>query len=426
MRYLVLCFALLLLTPMLFAQVNYDESKVPAYTLPNVLAPPAGSPVSTAADWEKIVRPALLGVFSKEVFGITPPITLPLTFEVVEEDRQALGGKAIRKQIILRLGTTSKPVQLLLYVPLSSSTRPVPVFLGLNFGGNHTIHPDPAIRLPETWVPSWSDVPAPDGKATEAGRGTRARRWPVEQIITAGYGLATMYYGDIQPDAPDRFDEGIHPLFKSGNANERTPQEWGAVGAWAWGLSRALDYLVTDPLVRADQVAVVGHSRLGKAAVWAGAQDTRFALVVSNDSGEGGMAITRRLFGETISAITSRFPHWFCPAYTQYGGRPEALPIDYHQLAALMAPRPLYVASASEDLWADPRGEYLSAYQAGRVYALYGKKGLTSPEPPAVEQPVGLGGHVGYHIRNGKHDILRYDWTQFIRFADSHFRSGSR
>lgn len=417
----------LLLSVLFIAQASlafaqYDESKVPPYELPEVLVTSAGKKVRTAKEWETQRRPEILALFAEQVYGKTPTKKLPVRFETTSVDRQALNGTATRKQIRAYFSADKrKYMDILLYTPNQAQGR-VPVFVGLNFAGNQTVHADPGISITQSWIPDWKEPGIENNRSTEASRGTRARRWPVEEILARGYGLATVYYGDLQPDRADSFGESIHPLFYKKGQTAPAPDEWGALGVWAWGLSRAMDYLQTDPNVDKNKVAVVGHSRLGKAALWAGAQDQRFALVISNDSGEGGAAITRRKYGEQIKQLNTSFPHWFAGNYKQYNDREETLPVDFHELIALIAPRPVYVASASEDQWADPKGEYLSAYHAGPVYALYGHPGLTTATPPDVEVPVGQQTWTGYHMRNGKHDILLYDWDKSMNFADFHFK----
>jgi hypothetical protein len=399
---------------------NYDESKVPPYTLPDPLVMADGTRVTTAEAWTSRRRPELLDVFAREVYGKTPATPIPLRATVDSTVTDALGGSAVRRQVTLRFTPRDDgpAMHLLLYLPAGAS-GPVPVFLALNFQGNQAVNADPGVALATSWLPDRGPGVV-NHHATDASRGTEAGRFPVAQMVAKGYGLATIYYGDLDPDFDDGFQNGVHPLFYKVGQARPAADEWGAIGAWAWGLSRALDYLETDRAVNARAVIVVGHSRLGKAALWAGAQDPRFAMVVSNESGCGGAALSKRIFGETVDAITRQFPHWFASSFRRYANNEAALPVDQHELLALIAPRPLYVASAAEDQWADPRGEFLSAQAAEPVYRLLGATGLGVDAMPPIDRPVG--GTIGYHVRHGGHDLTAYDWEQFMTFADRHVR----
>lgn len=402
---------------------NYDESKVGNLPLPDPLICADGTKVTDAKTWQTKRRAEVFGLFQTHVYGRSPAPPANLVYEVTKTDPQALGGKATRKEVAIYLtGKKDGPrLDLQLYVP-NGAKGPVPAFLGCNFNGNHAVHADPSITLNPRWMRTARDSKnVVNNRATDASRGSEASRWQVEMIIAKGYALATYYYGDVEPDHAEGWKDGLRAAMSKDGANTQfAPDAWGAIGAWAWGLSRGLDYLEKDKAIDAKKVAVIGHSRLGKTSLWAGASDERFAMVISNNSGEGGASISRRDFGETIAVLNKNFPHWFCGNYKQYTGHPENLPVDMHELAALAAPRPLYIASAQEDTWADPKGEFLAGKLAEPVYALFGKKGTGVAEWPAVNQPVGE--FVGYHVRSGKHDVTAYDWEQYLRFADKHFK----
>ncbi|WP_343519554.1 hypothetical protein [Sphingomonas sp.] len=395
---------------------NSDEARVPAYTLPDLLVMTGGRHVRDAQDWRKR-RAELIELFEANIYGVAPQALRRQRYVVDEQDQAALGGLAVRRQVTILLdGRREGPqMRVLLYLPAHTRGR-VPVFVGPNFHGNQAVHPDPAIHITPSWV-----VPATGirkGSATLHSRGIDASEWPVEAILKAGYGVATYFTGDLYPDREGAVAESIHPWFRTSPSD---PQRWGAIATWAWGLSRVYDYLATDRAVDRDRVIVFGHSRYGKAALWAGAHDERFAMVIANGSGEGGAALYRRAFGETIRVMNN---YWFAPQFKTYAERENELPVDAHALIALVAPRPVYIASATEDWWADPKGEFLAAKGADPVYRLLGAGGLDAQTMPPPGQPALS--RIGYHVRAGPHALTASDWSHFIAFADRWLKPSRR
>lgn len=399
--------------------INYDELKVPEYVLPDVLRMQNGNRVKTIEEWINLRRPEILKLFKQEIYGQIPRSIQITDFTIVERSNTALKEKAIRKQVKLTVDNQGKTLEINILIYLPREIENPHIFLGYNFYGNQTITDDPAILITDSWVKDSDTIGTSNNKATEDTRGKRHHRWPVETIIDNGFGLATIYYGDVDPDKDD-FTDGVHALLYESGQTKPAAHEWGAIAAWAWGLSKAMDYIQMDTHCKDSKVIVMGHSRLGKTSLWAGAVDERFDLVISNNSGSGGAALFRRSYGETAAVLNTNFPHWFCDNFTAYSNNESSLPIDQHMLISLIAPRPVYIASAVEDRWADPKGEYLSGYHAGPVYQLFGKEVLTNPEPPTVNTPRHTS--IGYHMRDGGHDVKDYDWEQFIKFAKTHLK----
>lgn len=397
----------------------YDEALVPAYQLPDPLILTDGDKITSAQQWESLRRPQILALFEQHVYGKVPA-AIPLRSELLSIDRAALQGLATRREVRIYFHTSSPQprMDLLFYLPNAATTKPVPLFLGLNFRGNHAVHADPGIRLSTAWMRNQPERGYSKHRASAASRGSASSRWPIEMILQRGYGVATIYYGDIDPDFDDGFQNGVHPLFDTGGPSSRDEAAWGSISAWAWGLSRAVDYLQTVDQIDAARICLMGHSRLGKTALWAGANDRRFALVVSNNSGCGGAALSRRRFGESVRAINKSFPHWFNNNFKRFNDNEHALPVDQHMLIALIAPRPVLICSAQEDRWADPRGEFLAARAADPVYRLLGTDGCAFQRMPRLEEEATS--TIGYRIRAGKHDVTIADWKAYLAFADRH------
>jgi hypothetical protein len=362
---------------------------VPEYRLPALLTTTDGEKIDDARHWKKTRRPEILELYRKYVFGRVPETSYEKTFKVVDVDKNAINGAATLKKIDINITRESKSlvIHLTLFTP-NNTKKPAPTFLLINNRG------------PEN---------------TDPTRVQKSEFWPVEEVIARGYGIAAFYNADVDRDKFDNFQGGIHELL---DKKPRPDDAWGTIAAWAWGASRCLDYLLTDRDVDGDKVAVLGHSRGGKTALWAGAQDERFGMTISNESGCTGAALARRRFGETLTVINGAFPHWFCTNYKKYNDREDDLPVDSHMLLALTAPRPLYVACAEKDLWGDPHGSYLALYHATKVYELFGLRSDIPEAMPPVGKQV-ISGRVGYHVREGTHNLLLEDWNRFMNFADS-------
>ncbi len=403
------------------ARRNYDESKVGPYRLPEPLIDSAGRAVDSVEAWEERRKPELLALFEQQVYGAMFP-KLPIAIREVERCPNVLGGKATRLQWEITFPSNPGPVlRLAIHLPQHATPQsPVPCFLGLNFTGNHGAFPDPEVTISDGWFLEGPTMPGiVNYRATEASRGQRTSRWPLEMIIDRGYALATAYYGEIEPDHPDGFRDGMRAFFLSPD-EPRGEGDAGAITTWAWGLSRLMDALEQLPEIDAKRVALTGHSRLGKTALWAAACDERFALVIANNSGCGGASISQRNYGETLEILSYARPYWFCEACRSTSRDMTTFPVDQHLLISLIAPRPVFVSSAEDDPGADPQGEFLGAFHADPVYRLLGTDGMAATQRPPLSQPILS--TLGYWIRPGGHDITSDDWKVHLAFADRHLR----
>ncbi|SDE29957.1 Alpha/beta hydrolase family protein [Dyadobacter soli] len=385
-RIALFCVLLITCCPV-FAQ-NYDEAKVPHYTLPDVLKTSSGKVIRNEEKWEKLRRPEVLKLFEDHVYGQMPTDYDSIRYALTEDDRPEMDGKAVLKQVgvtVFRKGN-SVQINVVLFVP-TQAKKPVPVFLLINNRGKEN---------------------------TDPTRAKKSEFWPAEMLIDSGFAIAAFHVSDLAPDDKDTYATGV--LQKLYPEQLKKDNGMKAIGAWAWGASRVMDYFETDRDIDSKKVIVVGHSRGGKTSLWAAAQDRRFAACVTNCSGNTGAALARRQFGERITRINTTFPHWFNNNYKKYNDKENALPVDQHMLIALVAPRPVYATNASKDLWADPKGTFLALKAAEPVYALYNIKSGLPKDPPGIDKPV-IGSHFGYHNREGEHNMTAYDWGNFIRFA---------
>ena len=383
-------------------QVNYDESAMPPVTLPEILTAADGKMISSVEEWRQIRRPELLKLFQETMYGKPLPMPQRTEYKILSEKRGDLNGTATRREILVTFHHNAQTFDMtvLLYIPEKRNGK-VPLFAGLNFRGNHSL------RQLE-WI---------------ANRAIRTQGFPVEMVINRGYAIATACYHDIFPDRINGWSESVFQLFHPAESLQNRLPGYSSIGAWAWGLSRIIDCALTFPEIDGSKIACYGHSRLGKTSLWAGVNDERIGLICVNDSGCGGAALSRRLYGETLFGMyhyNNFGKYWFTDTLEARAKQPEKLPVDQHQLIALAAPRAISIHSATEDQWADPRGEYLAAYHAGPVYRLFGKSALDSPAQPQADTPTGT--DVSYLLRTGKHALLPEDWQHYLDMADQAFR----
>lgn len=382
--------------------VNYDESKLPDFVLPDPLVTLAGAKISTPEDWFRIRRPEILGLFSSLIYGRIPEPAEPIevTYEVSALDPDFMNGAATRKEIRIRLSNSrgEEEIYFLLFVP-NDGEGPSPVFL----------------------MHSFDDTRGDRFSLSSENNGRLRNGIPLADLVSRGYGFCAVYHEDLVRHNEVSFLGSIHRLFYPEGQSFPKAYEWGVIAACSWSASVAMDYLETEKSVDAGRVAVMGHSKMGKTALWTAARDDRFAMAVSAQSGCAGAALWRRKSGETLKKMVTRFPYWLCRNALKFVEQEDDLPVDQHLLLACIAPRPVYVHSAEGDTWADPRGEYLSAFHASEVYRFLGKTGLRNHEQPEAREPV-IDSFVGYHTREGGHSIEPYDWNQFLNFADYHFK----
>ncbi len=393
--------------------VNYDEAKVGRYVLPDPLTLEDGQKVTNAQTWYKIRRPQILNLYKEFQYGYTPGSPRYMKFDVFDKGTKAFHGTAIRRQVTIYFtkDKNGPPINLLIYVP-ANAKKPVPILLSPSFFPNYSRVDDPGVRRGEMWNRHHKKVPAP--KITKFGK------LNVPLFINNGFGIATFYYDDIEPDFNGGRKYGVEDLYLKPGQQKPAANQWGAISAWAWGLSRAMDYLETDKQVDSKRVALFGISRLGKTVLWAGARDQRFAMVIASCSGEGGAALSRRDFGETIAHLTapSRYPYQFCRNYGMFAHFVDELPVDGNMLISLIAPRPVLLQTGDQDLWSDPKGEFLAAVAAGKVYRLLGKQGLGTDKWPPAGKPILH--TLGYYMHHGGHGTVASDWNIFLKFLQKY------
>lgn len=409
--------------------VNYTEAKTGSYTLPDPLKLADGTPVTDAKTWFEKRRPEIFKIVEENEYGRVPGRPDAMTFDVFDKGTPAFDGKALRKQVTIYF-TASKTehyVDVLIYLP-ANAAGPVPVLLNFGWTGNNlAASTDPGVKVGRQWsaqekkrVPS---VPAPTPPAGGRGGGGPGRNVNVMQVVDRGYGFAIFNYNDIDVDQLNALEHGIRAAYLKPGQTTPASDEWGSVAAWGWGASRIIDYFETDPAIDAKRITITGASRLGKTVLWEAARDERIACVISSISGEGGAALSRRDYGETVAHLVapSRFPYQFAINYQKWQGTKfQDAPWDAHMIIALVAPRPILLQTGSTDTWSDPYGEFLAAKAATPVFELLGKKGIEQYSQPGLGKP--LMNTLGYLMHDGPHGVQAVDWPIFLDFMDAHLK----
>ncbi len=374
---------------------NYNESKAGGYILPDPLILKNGDRVKNSEEWWQLRRPEILDDFSNLIYGKMPGGIPPVDFKVTEIDSQALNGKAIKKTITGQLRVSKyfndmPMVEIILYTP-SASEGPVPLMVTVGVG------------FPGAFPGAKNNDTSPS----------------VAMVIAKGWAMATVNTGLIQMDNGADLSKGIIGFMQQGKP--RKPDDWGVIAAWCWGLSRAMDYFETDPSVNSKHIGIEGHSRWGKTALLAAALDQRWAIVYSSCSGSMGASLEKRNYGETIDNVAGPGEyHWMAGNFLKYAGHWQDMPVDAHELMALIAPRPLFITGGTQDQWADPKGEFLACSAASPVYRLLGKKGLSTTEMPKPDVSL-ISGELAFREHEGGHSDLP-DWPVFLLFAQRYFR----
>jgi dienelactone hydrolase len=383
---------------------------------PDPLTNLAGKKVTTPEQWKRERRPELMELFKHYMYGQYPNVKVTISSKVLFENKMAFGGIGTLREIEVSVGIKNcPPFHVLLALPNARPQSGVPVFVGLNFSGNHTLVDDTHIRIPTAWMyDRYPGVKA--NKATEEGRGKLPNVWPLEEIVKAGYAVATVYSGDFDPDRKE-VREGMRPYITPAPEGISPGDFPATIMCWAWGVHRIVDYVTTQPEINAQKIVAVGHSRLGKTVLLAAALDERIAVAIPHQAGCGGTAPSRHdnPKAESVKRINTSFPHWFAANFQKFNEDPTKLPFDQHSLLALCAPRPVLYSNATEDEWANPSGQFENLKRASPVYELLGVKGIEVEKQPEVGKL--LDSRLGYWIRAGKHEMNREDWKVFIQYA---------